>query len=54
MLSRIYFQCFENNKEDEAEKVEVNNYERLKNPKKMFRPRESKWPHQSEIRLLTH
>jgi hypothetical protein len=29
------FQCFENNKE--AEKVEVN-YERLKNPKKMFRP----------------
>jgi hypothetical protein len=52
MLSRIYFQCFENNKE-EAEKVEVN-YERLKNPKKMFQPRESKWPHQSEIRLLTH
>jgi hypothetical protein len=36
MLSRIYFQCYENNKE--AEKVEVN-YERLKNPKKMFRSR---------------
>jgi hypothetical protein len=35
MLSRIYIQCFENNKE--AEKVEVN-YERLKNPKKMFWP----------------
>jgi hypothetical protein len=41
-------QCFENNKG--AEKVEVN-YERLKNPKKMFRPQESNWPHQSEIRL---
>jgi hypothetical protein len=31
MLSRIYIQCFENNKG--AEKDEVN-YERLKNPKK--------------------
>jgi hypothetical protein len=51
MLSRIYIQCFENNKG--AEKVEVN-YERLKSPKKVFRPRESNWPHQSEIRLLTH
>jgi hypothetical protein len=51
MLSRIYIQCFENNKG--AEKVEVN-YERLKNQKKMFRPQESNWPHQSEIRLLTH
>jgi hypothetical protein len=37
MLSRIYIQCFENNRG--AEKVEVN-YERLKNPKKMFRPQE--------------
>jgi hypothetical protein len=31
MLSRIYIQCFENNKE--AEKVEVN-YEILKKPEK--------------------
>jgi hypothetical protein len=37
MLSRIYIQCFENNRG--AEKVEVN-YERLKNQKKMFRPQE--------------
>jgi hypothetical protein len=54
MLSRIYTQCFENNRG--AEKVEVN-YERLKNPKKMFRPQESNWPHQSKIRTpysLTH
>jgi hypothetical protein len=54
MLSRIYIQCFENNRG--AEKVEVN-YERLKNPKKMSRPQESNWPHQSEIRTpysLTH
>jgi hypothetical protein len=54
MLSRIYIQCFENNRG--AEKVEAN-YERLKNPKKMFWPQESNWPHQSEIRTpysLTH
>jgi hypothetical protein len=37
MLSRIYIQCFETNRG--AEKVEVN-YERLKTPKKMFRPQE--------------
>jgi hypothetical protein len=47
----IFIQGFENNKG--AEKVEVN-YEILKNPKKMFRPQESNWPHQREIRLLTH
>jgi hypothetical protein len=46
--SRIYFQCFENNKE--AEKVEVN-YERLKNrKKKVFRSRESNWP--SDLTLM--
>jgi hypothetical protein len=49
MLSRIYIQLFENNKG--AEKVEAN-YERLRNPKKMFRPQESNWPHHSIFQLI--
>jgi hypothetical protein len=49
--SFFYFQCFENNRG--AEKVEVN-YERLKNPKKMFRPQSRTGLIRVRLELLTH